>query len=135
MATRAEADALVDGLSERLVPELSGGRSVAVFTARGHATASFNAAQTRAIGDLMARLFRRAVTEAGVRRAIFAGGDTSSYAMTSIGADALDLVAFDARRNCHVFRLRARDELDRVEVLLKGGQVGGDDFFLDALGS
>jgi hypothetical protein len=55
-------------------------------------------------------------------------------AMTSIGADALDLVVFDALKSCHVFRLRARDELDQVEVLFKGGQIGGDNCFLDALG-
>jgi 3-oxoisoapionate kinase len=135
MGTPSQSDALADELSKRVVAELGGGRSVAAFSARGNATVNFDSARTRALGDVMARICRRAVTEAGLRRVIFAGGDTSSYAMTSIGADALDLVAFDARSNCHVFRLRARDELDQVEVLLKGGQVGGDDFFLEALGS
>lgn len=134
MASPQQAGAFTGELSRRIVAELRGGRSVAAFSARGNATASFDPARTRMLGDVMAGICRSAVTEAGVRRVIFAGGDTSSYAMTAIGADALDLVVFDARRNCHVFRLRARDELDRVEVLLKGGQVGGDNFFLEALG-
>lgn len=133
--TPSQADTLADELSKRVVAELRGGRSVAAFSARGNVTASFDAARTRALGDVMAGICRTAVIEAGLRRVIFAGGDTSSYAMTSIGADALDLVAFDALRNCHVFRIRARDELDRVEVLLKGGQVGSDNFFLEALGT
>jgi uncharacterized protein YgbK (DUF1537 family) len=130
----SQAGTLADELSRRVVAELSGGRSVAAFTARGNATASFDTARTHALGGVMAYICRKAVAETGIRRVIFAGGDTSSYAMTAIGADALDLVVFDARRNCHVFRLRARNELDQVEVLLKGGQVGSDDFFLEALG-
>ena len=134
MMTPSQAGTLADELSKRVVAELRGGRSVAAFSARGNATASFDSARTRALGDVMAGICRKAVIEAGLRRVIFAGGDTSSYAMTSIGADALDLVVFDALTNCHVFRLRARDELDQMEVLLKGGQVGGDDFFLRALG-
>jgi uncharacterized protein YgbK (DUF1537 family) len=134
MGTPSQAETLADELSKRVVAELRGGRSVAAFSARGNATASFDSARTPALGDIMARICRSAVTEAGLRRVIFAGGDTSSYAMTSIGADALDLVVFDVLRNCHVFRIRARDELDQVEVLLKGGQVGSDHFFLEALG-
>jgi 3-oxoisoapionate kinase len=134
MDTPSQADTLADELSKRVVTELSSGRSVAAYSARGNATASFDSVRTRALGGVMARICRSAVTGAGLRRVIFAGGDTSSYAMTSIGADALDLVVFDALRNCHVFRLRARDELDQVEVLLKGGQVGSDDFFIEALG-
>jgi 3-oxoisoapionate kinase len=130
----SHAETLADELSTRVVSELSGGRSVAAFTARGNATASFDMARTHALGGVMAHICRKAVAKTGIRRVIFAGGDTSSYAMTAIGADALDLVVFDARRNCHVFRLRARNELDQVEVLLKGGQVGSDDFFLEALG-
>lgn len=134
MMTPSQAGTLAIELSKRVVAELRGGRSVAAFSARGNATGSFDSARTRALGEVMAGICREAVTGAGLRRVVFAGGDTSSYAMTSIGADALDLVAFDALRNCHVFRLRARDELDQLEVLLKGGQVGSDDFFLEALG-
>jgi uncharacterized protein YgbK (DUF1537 family) len=133
-ATPSQVSTLADELSKRVIAELKDGRSVAAFSARGNATASFDSARTRVLGDIMAGICRRAVTEAGLRRVVFAGGDTSSYAMTSIGADALDLVVFDAVNNCHVFRLRARDELDQVEVLLKGGQVGSEDFFLRALG-
>jgi len=134
MATPSEADAFADEVSRRVVAELGRGRSVAAFTARGQATAAFDTARTRALGGLMARICRRAVIEAGVRRVTFAGGDTSSYAMSSIGADALDLLAFDGQAGCHVFRLRARGELDQVEILLKGGQVGSDEFFLQACG-
>lgn len=134
MVTPSQACTLADELSKQVVSELKGGRSVAVYTARGSATTSFDSARAREIGDIMAKICRRAVAEAGLRRVIFAGGDTSSYAMTSIGADALDLLVFDAHRNCHVFRLHAHNEFDQVEVVLKGGQVGSDGFFLETLG-
>ncbi|MFZ4809043.1 MAG: four-carbon acid sugar kinase family protein [Hyphomicrobiaceae bacterium] len=134
-AVRSEAAAhgVAEQLGATIDAALVAGRSVAAYTARGAATLPPDAARTRALGALMADLFRRAV-RSGVRRVCFSGGDSSSYAMTHSGADALDLAHFDAAQSCHVFRLAARDEIDGTEVLLKGGQVGADTFFLDARG-
>jgi len=136
-AAAVVSETAAHGVAERLAATidaaLSAGHSVAAYTARGTATLPPDATRTRALGSLMAELFRRAV-RSGVRRVCFSGGDSSSYAMTRSGADALDLAHFDADQSCHVFRLAARDEIDGAEVLLKGGQVGADTFFLDARG-
>ena len=68
-----------------------------------------------------------------LQRIVFAGGDTSSYAMRKIGADALEISVFDQEQSGHVCRLVSSDlAVDGVEVVLKGGQVGGDDFLLRA---
>ena len=77
---------LADELASPLVSALKSGRSVAAYTARGRATAAADPERTRALGHLFARLFRRAVAETGIRRVALAGGDSSSYAKTSIGA-------------------------------------------------
>jgi len=130
----AAATAAVEALAPTVEAALAAGRSVACYTARGAATLAPDAQRTRALGHLMAELFRRVVTRSGIRRVCFAGGDTSSYAMTSSGADALDLAHFDAKQGCHVFRLAGGGAVDGAEVLLKGGQVGDDGFFLEALG-
>lgn len=130
--TRAAALAAAEAIGPVIEGALQSGRSVAAFTARGAATLPPDGARTRALGILMAEIFRRAVERCGLTRACFAGGDSSSYAMTATGADAMDLAKFDTRQGCHVFRLASRDRLDGVEVLLKGGQVGDDSFFLAA---
>ncbi|MEX2519930.1 MAG: four-carbon acid sugar kinase family protein [Paracoccaceae bacterium] len=124
----------VAAAAPRVIEALSTGRSVAVFTARGAATEDFDPARAGAVGGALAGLFRAAVKKAGVRRAIFAGGDSSSYAMRTSGAYALEIAAFAGLHSSHACRLIADDELDGVEVVLKGGQAGGDDFFLQPLG-
>lgn len=133
---RAEDDVAraVQDVAPRIIEALSSGRSVAVFTARGAATEAFDSARAGGVGEALAALFRAAVKKAGVRRAIFAGGDSSSYAMRNSGAYALEIAAFAGLHSTHTCRLIADDELDGVEVALKGGQAGGDDYFLRPLG-
>lgn len=53
--------------------------------------------------------------------------------MRALGADALDIAVYDYRQASHVCRLVAGDEIDGLEVMLKGGQVGTDDYFAYAM--
>lgn len=124
---------------------LAAGRSVVVYTARGPADPSIAAARiaaghdqaalARSIGRLFARLMQRLRSEAGLlRRLVLAGGDTSSHALRASGVHALDVLGSDLRRNLHLFRtVGGPPALAGLEVLLKGGQVGGDAFFVQAL--
>ena len=93
------------------------------------------AALARSIGRLFARLMQRLRSEAGLlRRLVLAGGDTSSHALRASGVHALDVLGSDLRRNLHLFRtVGGPPALAGLEVLLKGGQVGGDAFFVQAL--
>lgn len=86
----------------------------------------------RSVGRLLAQLVRAALKEAGIRRVIVAGGDTSGYTMQ--GLDAVGARAgIQVAEGATTLQLVAdRPELDGVEVILKGGQVGGVDFFEDA---
>ena len=77
------------------------------------------------LGGVMDEVMRRA----GVSRGAIAGGDTSSHAVTATGAYALTAVASIAV-GAPLCRTFADDPArDGREIALKGGQVGGPDFF------
>ena len=64
-----------------------------------------------------------------LKRVVFAGGDTSSHGVTQLGIDALTLAA-PIEPGVPLVRASATDPLiDGLELALKGGQMGGDDFF------
>jgi uncharacterized protein YgbK (DUF1537 family) len=72
---------------------------------------------------------RDVVLQSGVRRAIIAGGDTSSHAVTRLGIAALTFAAVMAPG---APLCRAESDLagmHGLELVLKGGQVGSRDFF------
>lgn len=130
----ADVAAVVEVVAPRLLAALDAGRSVAAYTARGRATEDFTRGRAAAVGSLLSLLFRRAVAEAGLRQAIFAGGDSTSHAIRRCGARALEIATSAGRQANHCCRLISDDELHGVRVILKGGQAGSDDFFLRPLG-
>jgi uncharacterized protein YgbK (DUF1537 family) len=114
---------------------LDRGRPTVIYTARGDSGRVVDlevpAERLGAIYCNIARKVRRAVP---LPRIVFSGGDSSSYAVRTVGAEALEIAVFDEVQNCHVCRLDAPGdaEIDGLEVMLKGGQIGADDFFLRA---
>lgn len=124
---------------------LDRGRSTVLYTASGPddpALAGVRALQasrglsaeavSEAIGALFAGLADRAVTACGLRRLVLAGGDTSSHAMRRLDAYALEIAAAGRHggRLCRLLSFRA--DMQGLEVMLKGGQVGNDDSFVQA---
>jgi 3-oxoisoapionate kinase len=106
---------------------LAAGRSPIVATARGRNDADFADADGR-LGTGLGRLLDRLVGEAGLTRAVIAGGDTSSH-----GARALGLVALttEAPIEPGASLLRGhRADGTTLEIVLKGGQMGGPDLFV-----
>ena len=117
-----------DALLQQIAALLRGGRHVLAATAAAGAsrpdTAS-GAALARECGALLARLLR----EQPLRRIGVAGGDTSSHALRALGLNAL---AYLGELAPGVVMCRAQADapaLNGVELMLKGGQVGGDDLF------
>ncbi|WP_407050979.1 four-carbon acid sugar kinase family protein [Methyloraptor flagellatus] len=121
---------------------LGEGRDVIVATARGPddpAVARLRAAVSVAgvpagvvndrIGDGLGRLVGAVRRRTGIARAAIAGGDTSGYAMTALGVEALAAIA-PLAPGAPLCRVHARDAaIDGFEVVLKGGQMGAPDFF------
>lgn len=123
---------------------LSEGRDVIVASARGPddpavtamiATAeklgtTLSDARDRlgaALGQLVADIRR----ETGMTRIAIGGGDTSGHALIALGAEALSAVAPLAPGGplCRV-HTQAHPDIDGLEVALKGGQIGGPEFFV-----
>lgn len=124
-------------LSKRLAHEVMGAftqsQMVGVATTLQDADLVDELASDRlslAVGEVYALLAQHLRREMAIHRIVFAGGDTSSHAMRRIGADALELVAFDEAQGGHLCRLIAPGSpIEGLEVVLKGGQIGEEDFF------
>jgi len=81
------------------------------------------------IGSGLGRALDTVVREAKLRRAVISGGDTSSHAASMLGIDALTAIA-PVAPGSPLCRAHSTDPArDGLQIALKGGQVGGDDFF------
>ncbi len=115
---------------------LQAGRSVILYTAlgpsadRGGEIDASPGARHR-LGRALGRILRYLVIEGGLTRAVIAGGDTSSHALGQLGVEALTvrlpLLQSPGSPLC-VAHARSQ-EIDGLEVAMKGGQVGNDDYF------
>jgi uncharacterized protein YgbK (DUF1537 family) len=121
---------------------LGTGHSPLVYTARGPddpaiaaladsvRTSSAGMAEVNdRIGAGLGRILAGILDAARLPRALIAGGDTSGHATLALGIDALSAVAAIAPGSplCHAYSDDpARDGL---ELALKGGQIGGPDYF------
>lgn len=81
------------------------------------------------LGSVLGSVAHDLIQATGLRRVMFAGGDTSSYGVCQLGANALTWAA-PMERGAPMVRAHADDPaIDGLEMVLKGGQVGGEDFF------
>jgi uncharacterized protein YgbK (DUF1537 family) len=80
----------------------------------------------RALGHLLHALVQRT----GVRRVVLCGGDTSSHAVQQLDLTALTFAGTLAP-GAPLCRAHAEGAtgLDGLELVLKGGQIGPEDFF------
>ena len=127
--------AAVERATGAAVAALASGRDVLVFTATGPEgmadlpsdidRGAFNDGLGLALGHVL----RDALARSGVRRAIVAGGDTSSHAVQQLGLHALT-VAAPLAPGCPLCHGHSDDPaLAGLEIALKGGQMGQEDFF------
>ncbi|MBV9083543.1 MAG: four-carbon acid sugar kinase family protein [Acidobacteriaceae bacterium] len=111
---------------------LQAGRSVVIYTALGPSEC-VDAAGGEPLGSELGRLLRDLLLRSGVRRAIIAGGDTSSHAGQQLGIYALT-VRGPLTPGAPLCEAHSHDpNLRGLELVLKGGQVGGEDFFRSVL--
>ena len=104
-----------------------GGRCV-IHSAEGPLGDAAPAAGDR-LGAALGRVAARVIRSAALRRVLFAGGDTSSHGVAQLGIDAL-VWAAPIEQGAPLVRASAADPLiDGLELVLKGGQIGGEDFF------
>jgi uncharacterized protein YgbK (DUF1537 family) len=122
--------------------DLAQGRDALVYTARGPDDPSVGRlADARArtgldaetanhmIGAALGRILGRTIRDTGIRRAVISGGDTSGHASRQLGLYALTALA-PTIPGASILRAWSDDPaFDGLELALKGGQMGGEDYF------
>lgn len=123
-------------ITEQAKRILGEGRSVLVYTAldpetdRGGALDQIPGGRHR-VGQGLGCIARACISSCGLKRAILAGGDTSSHALGELDVFALTTRFPMAATPGSPLCTAASDDpsLDGLEIAMKGGQVGGDDYF------
>lgn len=112
---------------------LDKGASVIAYTALGPQELAAPAAdaQPHAIGQRLGRLLRNMIAHAGLRRAVVAGGDTSSHALQELNVFALTVaMPLPLTPGSPLCTAHSDDPLyNGVQIALKGGQIGALDYF------
>jgi uncharacterized protein YgbK (DUF1537 family) len=135
VALEADVPALLRGeeaeeirLVETACATLAEGGNCIVHSAQGPLGEGATAAGDR-LGAALGRVAAAAIRRTGLRRLLFAGGDTSSHGVAELGIDALTWAA-PIEPGAPLVRAHASDQaVDGLELVLKGGQIGGEDFF------
>lgn len=107
------------------------GRSVIVYSALGPndpALLPADAATQHRLGQDLGLILQTLLDRTGIRRAIVCGGDSSGYATRQLGVFALRAMA-RLVPGAPLCRASADGAMDGLEIVLKGGQRGGLDFF------
>ena len=81
------------------------------------------------IGSGLGAVLGRTLAEAGLKRGIIAGGDTSGHGAIALGIEALTALA-PTVPGAALFKAHARNPaVADMEIALKGGQMGTPDYF------
>ncbi len=116
---------------------LAMGKCPLIYSASGPETDQGHALQTiphgrETLAKSLGKIARTLVEEFRLRRLVIAGGDTSSHALAELGIHALatrfPLVETPGSPLCMAYS--SNPIFDGLEVAMKGGQVGGDDYFV-----
>jgi uncharacterized protein YgbK (DUF1537 family) len=128
--------------ADRALAAIGEGKDPLVFTAAGpddpavadmvsaiEASGQSAGAINDRVGAGLGRLLDRVVGEAALTRAAIAGGDTSGHAALEMGIYALTALAPIAPGSPLCRAYSDKPAHARLEIALKGGQIGAPDFF------
>jgi len=106
---------------------LRSGKDTVLYTALG---APSGVTHDKELGHALGELLLALVRETAVRRVVLCGGDTSSHAIQRLNLIALTFAGILAP-GAPLCRVHAESTtgLDGLEVVLKGGQIGPENFF------
>lgn len=143
-----DASGEIDRVTEIALAAVQNGQDPLVYTAKGPqdpAVAAFQAAAAQEgqalaaandrLGLALGGILNRLVRQGGLRRVIISGGDTSGQAASRLGIDALTAIA-PLAPGAPLCRAHSADPaIDGLEIVLKGGQIGGPGMFAAARGN
>jgi len=117
---------LVEKISQEVSKALTDGVSAVLYTALGPQGRS---SVGNELGHALGVLLKRILKETRQRRVVLCGGDTSSHAVQQLGCYALTSIQA-TQAGAPLCRIHTDDpDIDGLELVLKGGQVGSRDFF------
>lgn len=133
LASSTKARLEIKQATEAAIKLINAGRSVIVHTTRTGSdrriAAKLGNYTAKILGFALGEVLRGALEQNKVRRVCIAGGDTSSYAARALGVEALEMIA-SLTPGAPLCRATAPGSpADGLEVVFKGGQVGGEDYF------
>ncbi|CUH74930.1 four-carbon acid sugar kinase family protein [Tropicibacter naphthalenivorans] len=124
-AVKAGVEAASQGASP-LICSATGPDDPAVAAVR--AVATDMSAANEMIGQALGEILDGILTATGIRRAVISGGDTSGHGMRALGLSALQAIA-PTIPGAGLNRAYGDGAHDSLEIALKGGQMGSEDFF------
>lgn len=121
-----------DRLAQQLTTILNSRRDVVLYTSVGDSTSDLAG---ESLGTALGLLLRKILSATTIERVVLCGGDTSSHAVQQLGIVALTWKA-SLQPGAPLCLVHFSDSRSRpLELVLKGGQVGSDDFFAIAKGA
>jgi uncharacterized protein YgbK (DUF1537 family) len=130
----SQPESALSAVANRIVKEHDAGRSVIVHPSRGASDGwltdrIIDRKAASSLGQMLGRILDLVLQARRVRRIAVAGGDTAGDVARALGIEALQMVA-PLAPGAPLCRARSpRQCVDGVELTLKGGQVGGVNFF------
>ncbi len=115
--------------TRKALEALARGESVVFYTALGPESVDGGGKYGEAFGAALGARLRELLTVSGVRRVIIAGGDTSARVVKQLDLSALTFAAPLAPGAPLCRAYAPGSSFDGLELVLKGGQVGADEFF------
>lgn len=139
----ATRDAEIERVVALAAAEIAQGRSAIVFSAEGpddpsvtgfdaiaHAAGYSRSEAARAVGQALAAVMHKLLERSAVRRMVVAGGDSSTEVAGALGIEALTVQASLVPGAPLCLAWAADPARNGLELVLKGGQMGGPDFFV-----
>lgn len=131
---------------ERALEALSSGHSIILYSALGPDDPAIRTTKARInalaldptsvgsrLGAQQGLILRTLLERTGLKRACIAGGDTCGYATRQLDIYALE-VLMPVAPGAPLCRAHARSpRFDGLQIALKGGQLGGEDYFVRIL--
>lgn len=140
------ADATRRELILQAIAIIDDGKSPLLYTAMGTEETSMEAVRQklaecgmqphdsgRLIGEQLGKLTREIVTERSLKRFVVAGGDTSGYVTRELQIFALETLMPLAPGGPLCKSYSDNSRFDGIELVLKGGQVGKEDYLVRVL--
>jgi uncharacterized protein YgbK (DUF1537 family) len=143
-------EGIIKDISNQIINHLKNGQSIILHTSLGINDPRIKATEQRLktmgiaatdiqkqcskiFGRVIGQITKEVLKAKKIKRILFAGGDTSSYAASELGILALEMIAPLAPGAPLCKAISDDDLVNGLELNFKGGQVGTPDYFIKVL--